>query len=169
MRRWCLNNVINKVGEKTMQRLSIAILFGLSACATVPSSDEVSIRAASWHGAPAHELIAILGEPKISKKGNMTWRFLGLHETQVSYRSNRSVNTGSLSVLTGCASCSTVGSDGSVVTPGTSVGSSSRYTTGPRFCTYVAHIENGIVSKLTTHSNSRTRCLFEELPLRSTE
>ena len=150
-----------------MRRLSIAILVSLSACASVPSSNDVSIRTASWQSAPAVELIAILGEPKISKRGNLTWRFLGPRETQAGYHQHRSVNTGSLSVLTGCASCSTAGSVGSIVTPGTYSGGSSGSTTRPRFCTYLAYVENGIVSKLITLSNPRTHCLFEELPLRS--
>ena len=161
-----------------MRLLPITILVSLSACASAPSSNHASILEASWQGAPADELIAMLGEPITSKKGNMTWQFLVPvvpKEMQASSHSkNRSVrSTGSLSVLSGCGGCSP---DGSVVAPGPtytwvggSSGSSSEFTERRRFCRYLALVENGIVSKLITLDNSRAGCLFTELPLRSTD
>ena len=149
-----------------MRRLLVVLLVGLSACASVPGNNDVRTRAASWQGAPAAELIAILGEPRVSESGNLTWRFPGPEEPQARNRQHRSADSGSLSVLTGCASCSMADSGGSVVTPGMHFSGSAFSTTRPRYCTYLAVVENETVSKLVTLGNSRTRCLFSELPLR---
>ena len=179
MCRWCSSNVINRLGEKIMRLLPIAILVSLSACASVPDSDDVSIRAASWHGAPADELIAILGEPKISKKGDMSWRFMvrsvAPKSTQARSRYRPFVPQSSPNSGLNRSSLSGIGTSHRELLAtshgySTHVGfSGSGYKPRPRFCTYLAYVENGIVSKLITLGNSRAGCVFEELPLRSTD
>ena len=65
-----------------MHRLLLLTAFFLSACASTPGNSDVDMRAASWQGAPTSELIAVLGEPKIGKSGNLTWRFPGPEDPQ---------------------------------------------------------------------------------------
>ncbi len=149
-----------------MHRLLLLTAFFLSACASTPGNSDVDMRAASWQGAPTSELIAVLGEPKIGKSGNLTWRFPGPEDPQAVARRHQSAGTGSLSILAGCASCSAAGSDGSVVTPGVYTSGSAAATTRPRYCTYIAYVEDESVSKIITLGSSRTRCQFAELPVR---
>jgi len=150
-----------------MRRLLIAILVGLSACATAPSGNDLTSRLVSWHGASTGELVAVLGEPTIKENGTWTWQFSGREKSRGGNSRHRSANTGSLSVLRGCASCSMSGSDGKVVTPATYFDSDGTSTETPHFCTYLGYVENGMVIKLTTLSRPRLHCRFDELPLRS--
>ncbi len=164
-----------------MRLLPIAFLVCLSACASSSNSKAIDARMASWHGAPADELIAVLGEPIVSKKGNMTWRFVVPHtmptdDHQHSSHHRQAKHSKSLSVVSGISNTDVVSPDGSAVASGRpfaiiGVGSGGRSENRvrPQFCTYLAYVEDGKVSKLMTFDNYRNGCLFDEVPVRPTE
>ena len=158
-----------------MRLYPIAILVGLSACASVPSGNDIGARVASWHGAPATDLIAILGEPVITKRGSWVWQFPGPEDGDVIAYGSRSANSGPLlgPVSQACRSCdasSSVGSQSSAARmPGETrvvYGSGGTYHKHV-VCKYIGYVENGTVTQLTTLSKPGTHCRFDELPLRS--
>ena len=154
-----------------MRLYTIAILVSLSACASVPSGNDVSARVASWHGAPAADLVTILGEPEITKHGSWVWQFAGPGHGEVaacrcSTNSAPRLRLGPMSqVCQGCA-------------PPEGVSSQSFADKMPYrerrghyqkhvVCKYIGDIENGVVTKLTTQSKPANDCRFDELPLHS--
>ena len=164
-----------------MRLLPIAFLVCLSACASSPNSDAIDARMASWHGAPADELIAILGDPIISEKGNMTWRFVVPHtlptdDHQHSSHHRHAKHSKSISVISGVSNTDVVSPDGSAVASGNPFETTDAGFAGdgvhrvrPQYCMYLAYVENGTVSRLMTFDNHRNGCLFTEVPVRSTE
>ncbi|MGB5257028.1 MAG: hypothetical protein WBN07_13630 [Woeseiaceae bacterium] len=147
-----------------MRLYPIAILVGLSACASAPSGNDVDTRVASWHGAPAADLVAVLGEPEITKRGSWIWQFPGPDDGEV-------IAYGSANA--GAALRPVSGSEGgpsdSARMPGeTRVTQASAGTFHKHVvCKYIGYVENGTVTQLTTLSKPGTHCRFDELPLRS--
>ena len=149
-----------------MRLYPIAILVGLSACASVPSGNDVGTRVASWHGAPATDLVAVLGAPAITKRGSWIWQFPGPENGEVIAYGSRSAKAG----YRARPVSSSVGSpSNSARMPGeTRVDYDSGGTyTKHVVCKYIGYVENGIVIKLATLSKPGTHCRFDELPLRS--
>lgn len=147
-----------------MRLYPIAILVGLSACASAPSGNDVGARLASWHGAPATDLVAVLGEPVITKRGSWIWKFPGPeHGKVIAYRSaNASLPLRPVTSRVG-------GPSNAARMPG-----ETRVTYGSSWwyrkhvvCKYIGYVEDGIVTRLTTLSKPGTHCRFDELPLRS--
>ena len=69
-----------------IRRLSIAILVLLSACASIPSDNDVSKRKASWQGVPVVELVTALGgQPGLKKNDTWYWQFWASPEKRDSY------------------------------------------------------------------------------------
>lgn len=149
-----------------MKLIALALLIGLSACASAPSENSVVTRVASWHGAPATDLVAVLGEPVITKRGSWIWQFPGPENGEVITDGSQTANAGLL--LRPVASDVGSPSDGARMPGETQVvrGSVGTYTKH-RVCKYIAYVEDGVVSKLTTLSKPGTHCRFDELPLRS--
>ena len=149
-----------------MRLYPTAILVGLSACASVPSGNDVGTRLASWHGAPATDLVAVVGEPVITKRGSWIWQFPGPEDGEVIANGSRSANTAPLLR----PASSNVGSpSASARMPGETrvvYGSGGTYHKHV-VCKYIGYVENGIVTQLTTLSKPGTHCRFDELPLRS--
>jgi len=157
-----------------MRLFPIAILVGLSACASAPGENDVGTRVASWQGAPANDLVAVLGEPVITKRGSWIWEFPGPGDGKVIAYGSHSTNSGPLlgSVSQSCSGCdpsSSVGTQSSAARmPGETQASGSAGHYHKRVvCKYIGYVENGIVTKLTTLSKPGNHCPFDELPLRS--
>lgn len=157
-----------------MKLYPIVILVSLSACASVPSGNDVGARVASWHGAPATDLVAILGEPVITKRGSWIWQFAGPGDGEAIAYGSRSTNSGPVlgpvsQACHGCEPSNSVGSQSSAARmPGeTRVSGSSGHYHKRVVCQYIGYVENGVVTKLTTLSKPGTNCRFDELPLRS--
>jgi len=147
-----------------MRLYPTAILVGLSACASVPSGNDVGTRLASWHGAPATDLVAVVGEPVITKRGSWIWQFPGPEDGEViAYGSaNASLPLQPVSGTVG-------GPSDAARMPGETrvvYGSGGTYHKHV-VCKYIGYVENGIVTQLTTLSKPGTHCRFDELPLRS--
>ena len=147
-----------------MRLYPIAILVGLSACASAPSGNDLGARLASWHGALATDLVAVLGEPVITKRGSWVWPFPGPEDGEVI--AYGSVNAGlPLRPVTG----SVGGPSNAARMPGetrVTYGSSGSYHKHV-VCKYIGYVEEGTVTRLTTLSKPGTHCRFDELPLRS--
>ena len=149
-----------------MKLYPIALLAGLSACASVPSGDNIGTRLASWHDAPATDLVAVLGEPVITKRGSWIWQFPGPGNGEVITHISHSANAGL--GLRPAPSTSGSPSDGARM-PGemqVTSGSGGTYTKHV-VCKYIAYVEDGMVTELTTLSKPGTHCRFDELPRRS--
>jgi len=148
-----------------MRKASIAVLVGVSACASVPSGNDINARTASWQGASTVELVAALGQPSgRTGRGTWVWQFAGPERRVGSGRrhSTHSANTGTLSVIQACPNCS----------PGqfmTRSGDSRTGSSAPSICTYLGYVEGETVTKLTTLADPGSHCDFEELPPRPTE
>ncbi len=146
-----------------MRLYRIAILVGLSACVSVPSGNDVGPRLASWHGAPATDLVAILGEPVITKRGSWVWQFPGPDDGEVIAYGSSSAGLPLRPV-----SSSVGGPSNAARMPG-----QTRVVYGPGgtyhkhvVCKYIGYVENGIVTKLATLSKPGTHGRFDEIPLR---
>ena len=147
-----------------MRLYPLAILVALSACASVPSGNDLSPRLASWIGAPAADLVAVLGEPVITKRGSWIWRFQGPEDGEyVPYRSSSAYAR--LRPVTS----SVGGPSNAARMPGeTRLVYGSNWSYHKRVgCKYIGYVENGIVTRLTTLSKPGNHCRFDELPLRS--
>ena len=147
-----------------MRLYPIAILVGLSACASVPSGNDVRTLVASWHGAPATDLVAVLGEPAITKRGSWIWQFPGPENGEVLAYGSANAGPPLRPV-----SSSVGGPSNGARMPGETrvVYDSGGTYTKHVVCKYIGYVENGIVAKLTTLSEPGTHCRFDELPLRS--
>ena len=147
-----------------MRLYPIAILVGLSACASVPSGNDVGTRVASWDGAPATDLVAVLGEPAITKRGSWIWQFPGPEDGEViaydSANAGPPLRPVSSSVGGPSNRARMAGETRVDYAPG---GTYTKHVV----CKYIGYVENGIVTKLTTLSEPGTHCRFDELPLRS--
>ncbi len=147
-----------------MRVISVAILFGLSACASAPSGNDISARTASWQGASAVELVAALGQPSSrTKRGTWVWRFNGPERRVRSGHgySSHSASTETLSVIQACSNC--------LPGQGMTRSADSQTRRAPSVCSYLGYVENGIVAKLTTLSDPGTHCDFDELPMHPAE
>lgn len=140
-----------------MRYIAIAILLGLTACASVSGGSDIGQRTASWQGAPADELVEVLGEPIVNQRGTWVWEFAGPERREGGSRSNHPANSESLSVVQACSDCA----------PGQGMTQfSGRQPDGvPSVCSYLGYVERGIITKLTTLSEPGTHCAFQELPL----
>ena len=157
-----------------MRLLSIAILVGLSACSSVPSSNDVSSRTASWQGVSTTELVTALGEPTSMKPGTWIWKFPGPENRQARNGGAPVATSGfsSQPISQPCPGCDRSGSHSPpsnraspAALPMLSSGRS--MDTRRRYCEYIAYVEDGIVAQLTTLSKPGTHCRFQELPLYS--
>jgi hypothetical protein len=149
-----------------MRTFAVAVMFGVSACASVPNENDISVRTASWQGASAAELVAVLGQPDgRTKRGTWVWQFAGperrVHNGH--WYSPHYSSTTTLSVIQACPGCP----------PGQNMTRSGYRPTGTviarGICTYLGYVEGGVVAKITTLSEPGTHCDFEDLPLRPTE
>jgi len=163
-----------------MRLYPIVILVTLSACATAPSGNDINARAMSWQGAPVDELVAAFGgQPGLKKEDKWYWQFRSPRESEGTDVRVSPTNTGSLSVLRSCPNCYSSSSEGNPINramPFATTVTSGAVTSGrgwlhkePRVCTYIAFVEKGVITRLTTLSKPGAHCRFEELPLRSTD
>ena len=155
-----------------MKQISFAFLITLSGCAVVPSGVEINSRVASWHGAPAAELVAVFGEPVAMDRGMWTWQFTapGMGEARNvnkipdpwhrDYGSCGPRDSASCTIDRHTSGRHGIGrhTDTAVIPKGS--------VWAARDCRYVAIVENGTVTKLTTLGVSG-HCRYDELPLRS--
>lgn len=144
-----------------MRLYLIAILVGLSACATVPDGNDLGVRTASWIGAPASDLVVVLGQPEITNRGSWIWRFPGPGDGEV-------ISFGGAHRLRPATSHvgGPTNSAGQPAQPGAPYGTLGTYHKHV-VCKYIGYVENGIVTRLTTLSKPGTHCRFDELPPRS--
>ena len=149
-----------------MKFYPIALMAALSACASVPGGDNLGTRVASWHGAPATDLVAVLGEPVITKRGSWIWQVPGPENGEVVYYSSQSASAGlGLRPVTrnGGSPVDAGRMPGDIQVTG---GSGGTYIKR-EVCKFSAYVEDGRVTELTTLSKPGTHCRFDELPLRS--
>lgn len=151
-----------------MRLVVIVLMVGLSACAGIPGKDDVGVRVASWHGAPASDLVAVLGEPVINERGSWVWEFPGpAHGQTVAYDSHALTSHPQPRPV-----ASTVGgpnNPGKMPGEFRTVSSSGGTYTKHEMCKYFAYVESGIVTSLSTLSKPGYHCRFDELPLRTDE
>ena len=155
-----------------MQRLSIAVLVLLSACASIPGDNDLSERKASWQGAPVVELVTTFGgQPGLKKKDTWYWQFWASPEKRDSYfQETESISLSDVPPCRNCAPSSLTGSPSprsaynGLIAGGPSPKSESQR---PPLCTYLVYVANGTIVKLNTLGAPGAFCRFDELPLRS--